>query len=222
MGRDSQPTNPALPTLVEALRELLADQGALPAERQLAEQLQTKRHQLRRALELLRANGELSPADARRKVAMPRGGEAMIRGTNPVEVIELRLIIEPALARLAALRGTPLQVMQIERAATTRPNEESGHADLTFHKLIASAAGNTLAADLYNLLRQVGRDARLRVQSSSPACPSRVRQRDSEHRAIAAAISARNLIEAEAAMRVHLEAVKQKVLAGANFISDVA
>lgn len=222
MDQESQPKTMELATLVGSLRELLAKQGALPAERQLADQLQVKRHQLRRALGLLRANGELSPPDARRKPGYARGGEAMIRGTNPIEVIELRMIIEPALARLAALRATPLQMMQIERAATTRPSEESGQADLAFHKLVASAAGNTLAADLYSLLRQVGRDARLRVQSNSRACPNRIRQRDAEHRAIAAAIAARSPPEAEAAMRAHLEAVKQQVLAGVNPASNVA
>lgn len=218
----TQPKAHEFAALVDALRELLASQDSLPAERQLAEQLQVKRHQLRRALELLRTNGELNSSTSRRKPTLLRGGEAMVRSTNPLEVIELRMIIEPALARLAALRATPLQVMQIDHAATTRPSEESGHADLTFHKLIATAAGNALAADLYSLLRQVGRDARLRVQSSTPTCPNRVRQRDAEHRAIAAAIAARNPIEAENSMRLHLEAVKQQVLTGVNFASNVA
>lgn len=222
MGPDIQPNIETLPSLVEVLRERLAQDDSLPAERLLAEQLQVKRHQLRRALELLRASGELRPLEMRRRPAPWRASEALIRGTNPIEVIELRLVIEPALARLAALRATPFLMMQIERAATTPANEEIGKADLAFHVLVASASGNALAAELYTLLRAVGRDARLRVQASRPSCPNRLRQRDAEHRAIAAAIAVRDPGAAESAMRTHLQAVQRQVLAGMNAASNVA
>ncbi|HUN47408.1 MAG TPA: GntR family transcriptional regulator, partial [Stellaceae bacterium] len=50
-----------LATLVSALRSVLASDGALPAERKLAERLQVNRYRLRRALEALRATGEITP-----------------------------------------------------------------------------------------------------------------------------------------------------------------
>ena len=198
--------------LVDALRSLLGEGGSLPSERLLAERLSVKRHQLRRALEILRTEGQLEPAQPRRGEPGAARGEALIRSTNPIEVIELRLALEPALARLAALRATPLDIVRIQRAATTASGAERGAADLSFHKAVAMATGNTLAADFYALLRRVGSDARLHVKRRDPECPNRVMQRDREHHAIADAIAARDPDGADSAMRQHLISVQAQIL----------
>lgn len=194
--------------LARKLRSRLASGDALPAERALAVQYGVKRHRVRQALALLREQGDLD--------ASPRtngaDGESLIRSTNPLEVIELRLALEPALARLAAVRATPLEIARIMRAATTPPDMQRSSADLVFHKLVAAASGNGLAADLYALLRKVGSDSRVRVQSGDPPCPDRLAQRDSEHHAVADAIAARDPERAEAAMRTHLTAVHRIIL----------
>jgi DNA-binding FadR family transcriptional regulator len=197
-----------LDSLVEQLRGRLSAGEALPAERAIAEQYAVKRHRVRQALALLREHGDLE--QTRRVNAA--GDESLIRATNPLEVIELRLALEPALARLAAVRATPLEIARIVRAATTPPDMQRSTADLAFHKCVAAASGNALAADLYTLLRKVGADARVRVQSSAPTCPNRLAQRDQEHRAVAEAIAARDPERAEAAMRAHLNAVHQLIL----------
>ena len=194
--------------IVVAVRALAAQQK-LGSERAMAEALNVKRHQLRRALQALRANGELAPAEAKRKPLVGHNGENLVRATNPMEVIEMRIAIEPFLARLAALRASPFEIAAIDQAATTAAGVDSGAADLKFHKLIAAGSGNKLAASLYDLLRRVARDARLRLNGSQPACPKRVQQRDAEHRAIAQAIVARDPEAAERAMRLHLGAVQR-------------
>ncbi|MGA8319560.1 MAG: FCD domain-containing protein [Xanthobacteraceae bacterium] len=167
---------------------------------------------MRRALQALRANGELAPAEAKRKPLVGHNGENLVRATNPMEVIEMRIAIEPFLARLAALRASPFEIAAIDKAATTAAGVDSGAADLKFHKLIAASSGNKLAAALYDLLRRVARDARLRLNGSQPACPKRVQQRDAEHRAIAQAIVARDPEAAERAMRLHLAAVQRIIM----------
>jgi GntR family transcriptional regulator, transcriptional repressor for pyruvate dehydrogenase complex len=141
-----------LNSLVEQLRRRLAAGEPLPAERAIAEQYAVKRHKVRQALAQLRELGDLE--QTRRMNAA--GGESLIRATNPLEVIELRLALEPALARLAAVRATPLEIARIVRAATTPPDMQRSTADLAFHKLVAAASGNALAADLYSLLRKFG------------------------------------------------------------------
>jgi GntR family transcriptional regulator, transcriptional repressor for pyruvate dehydrogenase complex len=199
--------------LVETLRGMLAMGASLPAERALAGQLNVNRYRLRQALEVLRAGGEIEATPPRRRPGRARqGGEAMVRSTNPVEVIEMRLALEPALARLAALRASPFEITRIERAATTPAGADAGAADLTFHTLVAAGARNTLAGDFYALLRQVGRDARLRVGNNAPSCPTRLQQRDAEHRVIAQAIAARDPDQAEAAMREHLGTVQRTIM----------
>lgn len=211
MRNHAQPKPPAGPpagTLVRELQARLARGEALPAERALAQHYGVKRHRVRQALAMLRAQGDL---DSSRRSGIA-DGESLIRSTNPLEVIELRLALEPALARLAAVRATPLEIARITRAATTPSDMQRSTADLAFHKLVAAASGNGLAADLYALLRKVGSDARVRVQSSVPPCPDRLAQRDQEHHAVAEAIAARDPERAEAAMRAHLNAVHRIIL----------
>jgi DNA-binding FadR family transcriptional regulator len=200
--------NSDIATLVRKLRERLAAGKALPAERAIAEEYAVKRHRVRQALACLREQGDL---DATRRISVS-GGELLIRSTNPLEVIELRLVLEPSLARLAAVRATPLEIARIMRAATTPPDMQRGTADLAFHKLVAAASGNSLAAELYALLRKVGSDSRVRVQTTLPACPNRLAQRDQEHHAVAEAIAARDPEGAEAAMGTHLNAVHRVIL----------
>ena len=207
-----------LDEIVAAVRRIQHEEGKLPSERDLADQLNVKRHQLRKALEMLRRAGDLEPARPKRaSAALPRYGEELIRLTNPLEVIELRLILEPSLARLASLRASPFEFARIANAASTQDHARSGEVDLAFHMAIASAARNHLAGEFYKMLRQVGVDARVQVAHTEPAtCPKRIGQRDSEHRQIADAISRRDPDAAEAAMRSHLVAVQKRIMERAN------
>jgi DNA-binding FadR family transcriptional regulator len=207
-----------LEDIIAALRTM-ALQQKLGSERAVAEILNVKRHQLRRALQALRASGELAPAKAKRRPLVGHNGENLVRATNPMEVIEVRIAIEPFLARLAALRASPFEMAAIEQAATTAAGVDSGAADLKFHKRIAASSGNKLAASLYDLLRRVARDARLQLNGSQPTCRKRVEQRDAEHRAIAQAVVARDPDSAERAMRVHLAAVQRIIMERLNPLS---
>jgi len=206
--RDEQAFN----RLVDILRERFAAEGSLPAERTMAKQLNVKRHQLRGALEVLRANGEIGAPASRRGGSGLRREESLIRTTNPIEVIEMRLALEPSLARLAALRASPLEIARILRAATTSGGVDTGAADLIFHKTIAASTRNSLAGALYTLLRQIGTDVRVRLGNSTGANPQRLVQRDAEHRAVAEAIAARDPDAAESAMRIHLAAVQRRIM----------
>ncbi len=201
--------------IIDAVRGILAETGAMPAERLIAGQLQVKRHTLRRALEALRANGELLPArTGRRPCAAPRVGSGLASGTNPLEIIELRTVLEPPLARLAALRASPAEIGRIWRAATTPPDAVPGAVDLAFHRAVAHGSRNTLGAELYTLLRHVATDTRLRIGGAEALrqCPKRIAERDAEHAAIADAIARRDPDAAERAMRNHLGAVQRQII----------
>ena len=198
-------------SVVSAVRAMLQGAASLPSERELARQMNVNRHQVRRALEVLREANELEPAGARRAVASLGRGSVLARDTNPVEVIEVRMALEPALARLAAVRASPLDIARIQRAAVIADGD-SGSNDLAFHKAIAAGARNQLAAGLYLLVREVGRDARLKLGRNAPVCPKRLVERNAEHRAIAEAIAARDAQAAERAMRVHLTSVHKLIM----------
>jgi GntR family transcriptional regulator, transcriptional repressor for pyruvate dehydrogenase complex len=206
----------SLMPIIEAVREIVAKNGSMPSERTLAEQLQVKRHRLRRALETLRAGGELEPARAGRRASPDlRLGGDLASGTNPLEVIELRTVLEPALARLAALRASPSEIGRIQRATVTPTDAEPGSVDLSFHRAVAAGSRNSLATEFYSLLRHVATDARLRLGAAGEnrRCPIRIAERDAEHAQIADAIAGRDPDAAERAMREHLGAVQRQILA---------
>lgn len=205
---------PPLAEIVETLRLRLVQGEALPPERALAADLGITRHLLRQILQRLRQTGELPPAKVgrRAKLADPPA-ENMIRRTNPLEVIELRLVFEPSLARLAAVRASPAEIDEILRRATTGPDEDYGQADVAFHRALAAAAHNRLAAEVYALLRTVAHDPRVALALRPAAClATRRKQRDAEHMAVAKAIEARNPDGAAEAMRRHLAAVQRQVV----------
>ena len=206
-------------SIAVAIRQLRERGEDMPSERYLAGLLHVKRHQLRKALDILRKAGELEPVAARRPAdaRQPRYNEDLVRVTNPLEVIELRLIMEPNFARLASLRASAVDIAQITQWSTTRPEDKPEKADLNFHLAVATAARNDLGRELFVMLRQIGVDARMRVARVTPAtCPARIAQRDQEHRSVAEAIAARDPEAAEAAMRTHLLLVQRRIIARSN------
>lgn len=214
--------------LTDAIRELIAETGSMPPERAVAEQLNVKRHLLRQALASLRATGELQPARTGRRahtvhravplevpqeLDRPNRGEDLIRCSNPLEVMELRMVLEPALARLAALRASPAEIATIMSAATTAQGTSPSGADLVFHKAVAAGSRNMLASELYMLLYHVATDGRLRyAESDTTTSPVRIQQRDREHLMIAEAIAHRDPDAAERAMWEHLAVVQRKIM----------
>ncbi|WP_121061109.1 FadR/GntR family transcriptional regulator [Chachezhania antarctica] len=199
--------------LRQALKEMSMQSGGLPPERQLAKDLNVPRSRLRRALADLRDEGELPPAKPGRRAVRQEASriEGFARVANPTDVIELRILLEPNFARLAAIRASALEIARITRAATTRPEESYGGADLAFHQEVARGSRNALAVEFYRLLREVGTDSRVRLPSRKPLCPDRRATRDREHMEIARAIAERDPDRAEAAMRAHLANVQRLI-----------
>lgn len=187
---------------ITAIRAIQTGEGRLPAERPLAERLGIKRHLLRQALAELRRGGDLPSPPKRGRGADPAMRSLGFgRDSNPVEVIEMRMMIEPALARLASLRATPNQIAVMERMVEEIGRRGGGRrSTLDLHRMIAEASGNGLAREFYSLLRDIDKEVRANahVDGLQPAADT------AEHRAIVEAIAARNPEAAEAAMRVHL------------------
>jgi DNA-binding FadR family transcriptional regulator len=204
--------------LAAAIRSIARDGGPLPSERRLAVRLGVKRHQLRKALHLLRRQGELAPPRQRRRSPpVAAVEEGLVAVSSPLEVIELRLLIEPSFARLASLRASAVEIGRILAAAATPEGAEPGEIDLRFHIAIAAASRNHLGEALYQTLRRIGRDARNRVAGvAPPTCAKEIARRDEEHLRVAQAIAARNPDQAEAAMRAHLLSVQARVMARSN------
>ncbi|MET8472050.1 FadR/GntR family transcriptional regulator [Streptomyces sp. NPDC006422] len=138
----------------------------LPTERDLAAQLGISRSSMREAIRALTVLGVL---EARHGsgiyVTQLEAGDLLetfgvvadlSRGTQLVELLEVRRILESTATALAAARITRSQLAEVAdhlaaMEATDDPEEILAH-DLAFHRTIAAAAGNdTMAAILEGL-----------------------------------------------------------------------
>jgi len=119
-----------------------------------------------------------------------------------ISLIELRAIMEPAAARLAAQRAAPAQILEIERAfrgmADSLPHDiEACHRhDLAFHEAIFAASGNVMLYRLYTAIRAM----LLTLFRASTQARESYENSLAEHGAVAAAIGRRLPEEAEKAM----------------------
>jgi DNA-binding FadR family transcriptional regulator len=219
-------TNP-IQDPVQQLRMLLQDgsypdQSRLPPERNLSEALGISRAGLRKALAVLEAEnliwrhvGRGTFAGTRPKA--DKKAPLMIADfTNPSEILEARLVLEPKLAAIAALRATPDHIDQMKNAlAKSQSATDSAGFELwdgALHRAVAEAAGNSLLISLFKVISSLREDkiwGRLKEASFN-----RRRQNaySRQHRRFVTAIDDRNPVEAENAMRNHLEEVQGNLL----------
>jgi DNA-binding FadR family transcriptional regulator len=194
----------------------------LPPERELAGQLGLTRAELRKALAMLQAEGQLWRHVGRGTFIGSRPPEtvgdiaAMARRTNPEEIMRARLLIEPEIARTAALNATSAQVEEMRIAAAKSRSAATWRLyerwDTRLHRIIAEATQNSLLVGLLDTLNAVRRMAtwgRLRV---NPLRPDRNHHSFAEHDAIVDAIAHRDMAEAANAMRAHLQTVERNLL----------
>lgn len=194
----------------------------LPPERELAEQLGVTRAELRKALAVLEAEGLLwrqvgkgtfygaRPAAANATVT------ALARNTNPQEVMQARSALEPEITRLAALNATEQEIERMRqtsrRCREARTWRQYEAMDALLHHQIASASHNGLLIGLLDILNAVRRTVTWGRLRTEPERPPPDHHSFAEHDRIIDAIAARDLAEAEAAMRAHIETVARKLL----------
>ncbi len=213
-------------TTLGRLRAYLARGGMpdsrLPPERRLTEALGVSRTELRKALAVLEAEGQLwrhvgkgtflgsRPLDTQADIA------AITRRTNPAEVMKTRLLLEPEVARLAALNATPEQIAEMR--VCLRKSREAGSWrqyegwDNRLHRVIAEATQNNLLLALLDTLNAVRRTVAWGRLRANPVRPDPDHHSFAEHDAIVDAIVERDMARAAACMHRHLESVERNLL----------
>jgi DNA-binding FadR family transcriptional regulator len=200
----------------------LPPDSRLPAERELCEGLGVSRGDLRKALALLEKEGKIwrrvgkgtfigsGPLEETVAIAEISGR------TNPADLMRSRLIVEPEIAREAALHATQDDILAMRRslvqtraAATWRQYE---NLDNLLHRQIAQASRNTVLLGLFDVLNAIRRAVvwgRLRVE---PARPPADHHSFAEHDRIVDAVENRDLGGAASAMRGHLQSVERRLI----------
>jgi DNA-binding GntR family transcriptional regulator len=144
---------------------------------------------------------------------------AELSSTDVLEMYELRTEIEAICGRLAAHRATPDTVVALgralqacERAAEANDLEAYFAANDQFHEVIYAMAGNKqLAQTAGSLYRRLKFFRHIQLSD-----PNRIVVSLAEHRAIVAAISARDAERAEAVLKDHA------LTRGERFVSFLA
>ncbi|WP_188825780.1 FadR/GntR family transcriptional regulator [Brucella endophytica] len=213
---------------MEKLRSMLespSDEASirLPPERQLAELLGVGRRTVRQALDVLEEEGLIWRKQGQGTFGgqpaplVDMAAKRLAEHTNPLEIMDVRVEIEPALARMAAARATPALIQQLERLALKAEQSTDAASwerwDSAFHARIAEASGSQLfiaIMEMINGIRQSPswRQFRARVRSNGRNALS-----VEQHAAILDAIRRFHPLDAEAAMRAHVTSLRDAVIA---------
>lgn len=194
----------------------------LPATRELAQRFAVTTPTLREALRRLEATGAVElrhgsgiyVGPSLERIVLPNPNVRWLRSEQLEQLLEARLLIEPAAAALAARRAGEAERAalraELEIAATYLEGDDARlhEANMRFHRAIVRAAGNLVLGEVVDSLLTVhAAEQRAILQIFD----DRVRDHD-EHLAVLAAIENGDPAAAEEHMRAHLADVRSVVL----------
>ncbi|MGJ8609699.1 MAG: FadR/GntR family transcriptional regulator [Octadecabacter sp.] len=207
----------------------LTDGDRLPPERALCAELGVSRAELRKAYIVLETEGQLTRSVGRgtflSKAKKPiKGGGidktimSLAESTSPLDAMNARLLMEPQLARLAAMHATPKHLTDLRRLADQMRDASNWaryeELDRDFHELIASAAGNSLLQAVHKIVNRVRLVVVWRKLETSEQRPPETYHSFAEHDAIMDALENRDGGAAFDAMKVHLESTLTAMTTG--------
>lgn len=194
----------------------------LPTERQFAALFGVGRRAVRRALEALEAEGVVSRRQGAgtffgRQAASLGSQRVDASETDFIEIMEVRLRLEPQLAQLAAMRARSEHVARMRALALKISQltdfDERELWDGLLHRLIAQAAGNRLFLSLFDAVNRIRQDdawraIRERARSVSRSDDAVTHQ----HLEIVECIARRDPVSAGEAMRRHLLMIQELLI----------
>jgi GntR family transcriptional repressor for pyruvate dehydrogenase complex len=193
----------------------------LPAERGLAEWFGVSRGSIRDAFRTLETLGLLATRHGQGTFPQALDVDRLVAPLASVlsyhyelqdELRDVRLIFEPAVARVAAMRVTDEDLADLERIlATQRRKLKSGRSAIlevtAFHDAVARATRNRVVVHIMATLNDLLVESRKRrlMQKGRP-------QRSVEgHEAVVAALRRRDAAGAAEAMREHLDQIADRL-----------
>jgi GntR family transcriptional repressor for pyruvate dehydrogenase complex len=217
------------------IREGSLEHGAkLPAERVLAEQLKVSRSSVREAIRTLELQGlvvskhgsgtfiNTQCLDAVTTLMTSNLGEGLGVGEAQLrDIFEVRHLLEPQLAALAAQRATPKDVERLaaileEQQRQIMEGETGVDADTEFHFALATATHNTALVKVVSAVEDVLRQSR----DQSLQQPGRPERSLASHHQILGMVRAGNHLGAREAMEHHLTAVEPSTVSPSGVYND--
>lgn len=210
--------------IVSQIRDMIAGGrlkagDRLPSERELAEVLDVGRSTVRESIRVLESLGLVE--------VRPGGGTFLTTSDHPntypilpadvfaewtlrLNLFELRAMLEPELAGLAARRVTPaclnkMRAVLDRQGAKVESGETGMDEDELFHALVAEAAGNPALTQLMASVAHRLRETR----DSSVQGNGRPLRSLEQNKSVLAAIEARNPAMAARRMRAHIRSIER-------------
>lgn len=194
----------------------------LPPERQLAELFGVSRNSVRDAIRVLELTGMVIPrhgegnvvADVSTETLVAPIAKLLLRKRKLVaELLDVRKMLEPALAARAAVHASTDQIARLESILHRQHDkvlrgQTAIEEDSEFHYTIALAAQNSVVLKLLDVLMDLLRESRAR----SLQVEGRRERSLAGHRRVLEAIKRRDAAAAERAVRQHLEEIESIVL----------
>ena len=191
----------------------------LPPERELAELFGVSRGSVRDAIRVLEMQGLVEPRHGDGTVVREIPIDQLVRPLadalsaskdRVAELFDMRKMLEPPLARAAALRATAEDIRALEeiverQARRVRGGEVAIEEDNEFHYRLAAAAKNQVMLRTMDILMELLRDSRVRSLQS----PGRAEKSLYGHRRILSAVRRGDPDMAVQAMRLHVEEIEQ-------------
>lgn len=193
-----------------------------PAERDFATQYSVARNTVRRAFDQLESDGLLirhvgRGTYVRQKTAGGLTGSVQrMEGTSPADLMEVRLLMEPAAAAFAATNASYPALAAIaeahERAVASTEMPEFELWDAEFHHRIISCTRNDLLREFHEVLRVLRNQPKWFEMKARSFGEDRRLHYCAEHAKILEALNARHPEGASAAMRAHLLTVQRNLI----------
>ncbi len=209
------------------IRRLIADGSLkpgdkLPAERELASMLGVSRTSVRDAIRTLEVTGLLEPRQGEgtivrelstKNLVAPLASALLTRRDLLADLLAVRKMLEPPIAREAARHATPDEIRQMEtilarQAAKVEAGSLTIDEDSRFHDVIARASRNQIVLKVVDVLMDLVREGRER----SLQVKGRPQRSLRGHRQILEAIRRHDGDAAERAMLNHLEQIEEMLI----------
>ncbi|WP_099867923.1 FadR/GntR family transcriptional regulator [Pararhizobium haloflavum] len=199
-----------------------AETGRLPTERDLAVDYDVARNTVRRAFDRLEEEGILTRHVGRGTYINTARRDpladitARMLGASPADMMEIRMLLEPAAAAFAATNASASQLSAIEKAhekanaAGDMPEFE--HWDTELHQLVFECSRNDLLREIHNILRVLRNQPPWFEMKKRSFSDERRQHYCEEHDRLVVALRSRLPEEAERAMRAHLVTVQKNML----------
>ena len=192
----------------------------LPAERQLAEAFGTSRTTVRMALDQLEQERLVTRRVGAGTFVNYRGAakdDDVTELTSPLELVEVRLALEPYMTRLAVLNATARDVDRLTElidglSASCTDIEGFTRWDEGFHLAIAECTRNPLLVALYRQINEVRAHKQWNAMKDKVLTAERIADYNHQHRSLYEAIRSRDVEAAVAIITNHLHQARRQLL----------